>query len=390
MTRIGLNLLFLVPDETGGREIYARELIAAMVALDPALELVAFANRDATARLRRELGDALQVVEVPVSTARRAEWARGELVLLPRLAGAAGVGLLHSLANFGPTGGRFRRVLTLHDVHRQHQAQQEPIPLPRRLATEGLIRLAARDAARIIAVSGTARDEIIAHLGIASTRIDVVPNGIGKPPVASSLSVAEVRASLGIADRPLVLAVGTNLAHKNFAGALAALALIPVQSRPVLAVAGFETDSDELRARARALGVEDDVRLQGFCSDDLLEGLYATAEVFLFPTFYEGFGLPALEAMVRGVPVACSDIPALREVAGSAAVTFDPGDPAAIAVAVERVLGSADLRERLRAAGRVQAAAFSWEQAARLTLESYARAARSPRGSRSGAPGRDG
>lgn len=376
MTRIGLNLLFLVPDETGGREIYARELIASMVTLDPGLELVAFANREATPRLRRELGDVLQVVEVPVTIARRAEWARGELVLLPRLAGAAGVGLLHSLANFGPSYGRFKRVLTLHDVHRQHQAQQEPIPLPRRLATEGLIRLAARGASRIIAVSGTARDEIVAHLGIDSEWIDVVPNGIGKPPVASSLSVADVRGSLDIGDRRLVLAVGTNLAHKNFAGALAALALIPLERRPVLAVAGFETDSNELYSRARKLGVEGDVRLLGFCSDDLLEGLYATADVFLFPTFYEGFGLPVLEAMVRGVPVVCSDIAALREVAGDAAVTFDPSDTAAIATAVERVLGSAELRERLRMAGRERAASFSWGQAGRLTLESYARASR--------------
>jgi glycosyltransferase involved in cell wall biosynthesis len=380
VTRIGLNLLFLVPDETGGREIYARELIAAMLGIDPSLELVAFVGRDGSVRLRRELGDSMRVVEVPISIARRSEWARGELMLLPRAASEAGVGLLHSLANFGPTSGRFRRVLTLHDVHRQHQAQQEPIPLPRRAATEGLIRLAARGAARIIAVSGTARDEIVAHLGIDSERIDVVPNGIGKPPVASSMTVAEVRASLGLGERPLALAVGTNLAHKNFAGALSALALIPRGQRPVLAVAGFETDSDELRSRARELGVEDDVRLLGFCSDDLLEGLYATADVFLFPTFYEGFGLPALEAMVRGVPVVCSDIPALREVAGDAGVMFDPRDTAAIAAAIERVLGDGALRERLRAAGRSRAEAFSWERAGRLTLESYARASGPRRG----------
>lgn len=377
MTRIGLNLLFLVPDETGGREIYARELIAAMLAIDPSLELVGFVGRDGGPRLQRELGGSMRVVELPVRIASRADWARGELLLLPRAATAAGVGLLHSLANFGPTHGRFRRVLTLHDVHRQHQAQQDPIPLPRRAATEGLIRLAARDAARIIAVSGTARDEIVAHLGISTERIDVVPNGIGKPPVPSSMSVGDVRAELGIGERPLVLAVGTNLAHKNFAGALAALAAIPAPQRPVLAVAGFETDSPELVSRAAGLGLVDDVRLLGFCSDDRLEGLYATADLFLFPTFYEGFGLPALEAMVRGVPVACSDIPALREVAGDAAVRFDPADPTAIAGAVTQVLRDGALRERLRVAGRRQAERFSWARAGRLTLESYSRAGRS-------------
>jgi glycosyltransferase involved in cell wall biosynthesis len=380
MTRIGLNLLFLVPDETGGREVYARELLAAMQTLDPALEFVAFVNRDGGPRLRRELGDSIRVVELPVSIASRAEWARGELQLLPRAGAEAGIGLLHSPANFGPASGRFRRVLTLHDVHRHPQGHQDPVPLPRRLATDALIRLATRGAARIITGAQAAKDEIVAQLGIAPERIDVVHHGIGKAPVASSMTVADVRAELAIGDRPLALAVGSNLPHKNLPSAIRALAMIAADERPVLALAGFETDSPELRTLARERGVEDDVRLLGFSSDDLLEGLYASADLMVFPTLYEGFGLPPLEAMQRGVPVVSSDIPVVQEVTGNAAVSFDPYDPAAIASAMSRVLRDGALRERMRVAGRARAREFSWEQAGRLTLESYARASGPVRG----------
>ena len=98
------------------------------------------------------------------------------------------------------------------------------------------------------------------------------------------------------------------------------------------------------------------------------------ADVFVYPSLYEGFGLPVLEAMARGVPVACSDASSLPEVAGDAALLFDPRDQRAIAEALTRLLEDPALRERLRAAGLARAREFSWERAARLTLESYARA----------------
>jgi glycosyltransferase involved in cell wall biosynthesis len=105
-----------------------------------------------------------------------------------------------------------------------------------------------------------------------------------------------------------------------------------------------------------------------------LEGLYALAACFAFPSLYEGFGLPVLEAMARGVPVACSDRASLREVAGSAALVFDPEDPRSIANAVTRLLDDPAEAERLRVAGRAQASRFTWEATARGVLETYRRA----------------
>jgi glycosyltransferase involved in cell wall biosynthesis len=142
-----------------------------------------------------------------------------------------------------------------------------------------------------------------------------------------------------------------------------------------LVLAGYRTPhEDELRARAQALGVADDVRLVGWVTGEEVEGLWALTEAFVFPSLYEGFGLPVLEAMARGVAVACSNASSLPEVAGDAALLFDPTDEAAIAAAVSRLLDDPQEAQRLRDAGTRRAAEFTWQRTARATLDSYERA----------------
>ncbi|MEA2187905.1 MAG: hypothetical protein QOK16_2916, partial [Solirubrobacteraceae bacterium] len=149
--------------------------------------------------------------------------------------------------------------------------------------------------------------------------------------------------------------------------------------RPLLVLPGYATDHEaELRVRSAQLGIAGDVRFLGWVSDEDMEGLYAAAAVFVFPSLCEGFGLPVLEAMQRGVPVACSGRSALAEVAGDAALLFDAEDPRAIADTVRAILTDARLAERLRHDGRAQAARFTWEATARGCLETYARALRRP------------
>src|SRR5205807_4900370 len=130
------------------------------------------------------------------------------------------------------------------------------------------------------------------------------------------------------------------------------LARIDPERRPVLVLAGYPTfHEDELRVRAREAGLAEDVRFVGWLSGAEIEGLWSSARAFVFPSLYEGFGLPVLEAMARGVPVACSNASSLPEVAGDAALLFDPHDERAIADALERVLRDEDLRATLTARG---------------------------------------
>jgi glycosyltransferase involved in cell wall biosynthesis len=367
--RVGLDLLYLVPGESGGRESYARELLPAMLERAPSLELVAFVNRETGPELASELGPGVRAVVLPVSARSRAQWAIGELALLSRAARRARVELVHSLANFAPASGRFRRVVTIHDL--QYRALPELLSGPARAATGALVSLAARRADRIIAVSAAGAEEIVAGFGVPREHIDVIPNGVRPPQPPGDLADARERHLL--AGRDVVLAVATNLPHKNLALLIDALGLLVPGRRPLLAIVGHGSDDGSLAERARAAGVSEDVRLLGRCSPQELDALYALADCLVLPTLHEGFGLPVLEAMARSLPVVCSDIPALREVAGEAALYFDPRDPAQIAARISELLRDDELATRLRARGLARAEDFSWRAAAEATLQSYRR-----------------
>jgi glycosyltransferase involved in cell wall biosynthesis len=369
---VGLNLVYLVPGETGGMEVYARELIPRLAEAAPGVRFTAFVNREAAQDGDAPWGDLLPAVTVPVRARVRTEWVRGEQQLLPRLAARAGVDVLHSLASTAPGWGRFRRVVTIHDLNYRivPEAHSRLLALGMRV----LVPLAARRAHRIIVDAASTREDLQRLLGVPAEKVDVVPLGLGSERRAEPLPEPEIRARIGADERTIVLSVSAKRPHKNLMRLLGALARIPPDRRPVLVIPGYPTPHEqELRRRVQELGLAADVRLLGWIDAATLEGLYAAAACFVFPSLYEGFGLPVLEAMARGVPVACSGRGALREVAGDAALYFDPESEAAIAAAVERLLSDPAEAERLRAAGRARSASFSWEAAAAGTLACYER-----------------
>jgi glycosyltransferase involved in cell wall biosynthesis len=298
---------------------------------------------------------------------------RGEQVHLPRLAKRAGVELVHSLATTGPGHGAFRRVVTVHDlIYKVHPEAHFGLIS---MGMSVLVPLSVKRATRVIAVSQSTRDDLVEHLKVPPQRIDVVPNGVGTPPDLKPLPESELRSKLDAGERPIVLCTSAKRPHKNLLRLLDAIASIPAERRPLAVLTGYPTQhEDDLRERIAALEIEDDVRILGWVPQAELEALYAAATCLVFPSLYEGFGLPVLEAMARGLPVASSDRSSLPEVAGDAALLFDPEDTTAMAAAIERLLADPAERARLAAAGREQAARFTWRACAEATVASYERA----------------
>lgn len=358
--RVGLDLLYLVPGDTGGTETYARLLVPELAAAG--VELVAFM----AAELAEERPWDVETVRLPVSGGGRAWRSLAQQALLPAAARRARVDVLHSLANTAPALGRARRVVNIHDlIHRRFPETHAGV-LGRGL--DALVRLAAARADRIITLSQASRDDIVRFLRVDPARIDVVPPGPGADPVAAPTPEAELRERLGLGQRPIVLSVSAKRPHKNLERLIDALALL--EPRPVLVLPGYPTAHEaELRARGG-----EDVRLPGWVSAEDLEGLYAAATCLAFPSLAEGFGLPVLEAMRRGLPVACSNATALPEAAGDAALLFDPLSVEEIAEALGRLLADEALRGELARRGRERAELFSWRRAAEGTLRSYERA----------------
>ena len=335
------------------------------------MRFTAFINREAAEAGGGPWGEHIPAVVIPVRARTRREWVRGEQQLLPLAARRRGVQLVHSLANTAPVWGDYVRTVTIHDLlHRiAPEAHLGMLSHGMRVLVTG----AARRSARVIVDAESTREDLRRLLGIDPQRVDVVPLGLGARRSAAAPET-DIRAMLSEPERPIVLSVSALRPHKNLVRLIEAAGLIAPERRPLVVIVGYPTDHEaDLHGRIGALGLGDDVRVLGWVTSETLEGLYAVSDAFVFPSLYEGFGLPVLEAMARGVPVACSGQGSLREVAGDAALTFDPRSPGEIAQAIERLLAGGPDVERLRRKGHEQAARFTWAQTARGTIASYRR-----------------
>jgi glycosyltransferase involved in cell wall biosynthesis len=373
LTRLGVNLMYLVPREVGGTEIYARRLVAALAAERPDMEIACFCGDEAAAVFPDPAWPAnVRVVRVPVKARSKPLRIAAELGRMPSMARREGVQLMHSFGTTTPLHGRFRRVVTVHDLI--YDWYPNAFPAPARLGLKLLVPAGAKRAHRIQVSSQATKDEVVERLGLPAEKIDVVHLGLGMRDVPEPTPPDVLRTKLSLGEGPLLLSVNAALPHKNLPRLLEAVALM--ESKPTLVLVGHAgRDSEALRARVDELGLGDRVRMTGWLEDEELEGLYAMADAFAYPSLHEGFGLPVLEAMRRGVPVACADATSLPEVVGDAALLFDPLSVDAIAAACDRVLRDpGDLRER----GRERAALFGWDRTARAALDSYSRAFADP------------
>ncbi|MDI9892087.1 glycosyltransferase family 4 protein [Microbacterium sp. IEGM 1404] len=359
MTRVLVDLLFFTGKQ-GGTETVARQVYSRL-AERPGWEFVGYASSELVAAGAEWFPGRL--IDSGLQCDKRPQWAWGEVFGVSRAARSVGADLIHSPANFGPPRPGVPLVLTLHDM----LAFKRPEFLPSKagvLPTKLLISGAARAASHIVTDSEAARADILEITGRDAADVTVVfPGGSG------------VRRDVDEQPRSGLFSLGNRMPHKNFPRLLEALALLPEASRPVLTISGSHGD-DPLRAVAADLGIEKWVDLRGWLTQDEVENLYRTSAAVVFPTLFEGFGLPVLEGMERGCPVICSDIPVLREVGGDAVRYFDPLDPADIARQIERTLADPAARAAMVEDGRERAGLFTWDATAEGMLEAFGRVTR--------------
>lgn len=246
-------------------------------------------------------------------------------------------------------------------------------------AMDGLAMRGLRRADRLVAVSGYTKTTLVDGLGIPAGQIDVVHNGVDLDRFAPRPVPAAFRARHGLAERgPLLLYVGSEDPRKNVAALLRALAVLRRGGVPATLLKVGAPAFAEQRARHRRLcdelGIAAAVRWLDAVSEDDLALFYSVADVFAFPSHYEGFGLPVLEAMASGTPVAISTARALEEVAGGAALVAPPDEHEAWAMLLHTLAAFPSVRDDLRRRGLARAAEFSWGRTAAMTADVYEQA----------------
>lgn len=371
--RVAVDARPAVFSQKTGIGYYTWHVLKHLPAVDPGTEYLAwYLNARALVGGPRHLLSDLSVTErwtpIPAGWFDRMT----ERFDLPRVEWFAGFDVFFA-PNFVPPPTRGRcLVVTVHDLAFRLHPETAPQSTRWWLAQ---IERTLKQASRIIAVSESTKRDLLELYGVEAERVTVIAHGVDgdvfhpSPPE----EIERVRRLFGIAGRYL-LSLGGIEPRKNLPNLVKAFAQLPADGRPTLVLAGGSVEwnpegRDALRAALSEVPwqVAERVVLTGYVGEQDKVALLSGAEALVYPSLYEGFGLPVLEAMACGTPIVTSDLSALPEVAGDAALLVDPRDPSAIASAVERVLDEKDLRRDLRARGMSRAADYTWEATARRT-----------------------
>ena len=281
------------------------------------------------------------------------------------------IGLLHSMAFVTPLLSTCPAVITVYDLSFYHFPER--FPTLQRLYLSSQTRRSCRRARRIITISESSRQDVHLFFGVPLRKIDVVVPGVD--PVYQPLPAATVQAfrQKHNLDR-FVLHVGTLQPRKNIPVLIEAMARLDDPELKLVLVGGKGWLYDDIFRQVQAVGLAERVVFTGYVPDDDLPLWYNAAELLVFPSVYEGFGLPVLEAMACGTPVIAANSSSIPEAGGDAGLLFDHDDGETLVEQMTAVLTNADLQDTLRQQGLEHAQSFSWERAGRETAEVYQRA----------------
>jgi glycosyltransferase involved in cell wall biosynthesis len=368
--RVAFQVDQLFSQAPGGIGTYIRELAQAMTARDPSLRLTLFHARFAPPEPSERWMRGHWVEELPESI--RSLYPRWDLLGRPALpASIRSAEILHATHHVAvpPAGEGQRLVVTVHDV--AFELFPGMVPRTWRTLYKLGLRAAVRRADAILTPSRNTAEDVLSHTAVDPAKLHVVPLAASLP--SGALDAEEVLARLKV-PAPYVLFVGTLEPRKNLVRLVRAYRRVAANGFPhALVLAGPLGWHHESLMRELALQGPGEIVMTGPLSGEELDALYRAADVFAYPSLYEGFGLPVIEAMARGVPTVASTASSVPEVAGEAALGVNPRSVREIAQAIEALLSDVDLAERLATRGRARAERFSWDETARLTLDVYER-----------------
>ncbi|NIN67292.1 MAG: glycosyltransferase [Anaerolineae bacterium] len=373
--RIGINALFMIPGGVGGSETYLRNLIEHLGRIDHTNEYVVFTNREASNTFGLGPGN-LREIPCPVRAKFRSARVLYEQLLLPPQAKKHDVEVLHSPGYTAPGLAPCASVVTIYDLNflRHPEAFSRLSALSLRI----LVPMAARSSDMIITLSKSSMRDIVGALGVPKDKVRVIYPAASVPlSERGGSTMNHLRASYGIHGR-FILTVAASHPHKNLCRLVEAYHILRREYSVdhQLALVGLKgRDHSRLMNLIAELSLEDDVVVTGWIPGEHRALIYEAADVFVFPSLFEGFGIPVLEAMMHGVPVVSSDAPSLCEAAGDATIVIDPHNVGEMAAAIHDALMDPGLRASLVERGYSQAKKFSWNETARQTLAVYEEAA---------------
>jgi glycosyltransferase involved in cell wall biosynthesis len=347
-----------------GNEVYVRSLLRGFAEIDRHSQFVAYISEPGA---EQWIPERFEVRRVSANPYYRLGWD------LARLTRADRPDLIH-VQYTAPLLGRVPSVVTVHDV--SFLEHPEYFTMARRSQLRFTVARTVEKAAKVLTVSEFSRDAILRAYDIPREKVRVVPNAANPAfrVIGREKAQHTVRERLRM-NAPFVFTVGDLQPRKNQIGLIEAFARLLHQHPHLpqhLVLTGKETwFTPKVREAARTSGYADRIHFTGWVSDAELLDLYNACDCFVFPSFYEGFGLPILEAMACGRAVACSNTSAMPEVADGAGLLFDPNDTGEITRALADILLDSELRARMERLGVQRAAMFSWHSSARATLDVY-------------------